>query len=42
MPGEFRLDIRKKSFKERAAVVESPSMEGLKNCIDVTLGDRVS
>jgi len=48
--GRFRLDIRKNFFAERAvrpwtrlprAVVESPSLEGFKNYVDVALGDVV-
>jgi len=46
----LRLDIRNNVFTERAvrhwtrlprAVVESPSLEGFRNCIDVALGDMV-
>jgi len=46
----FRLDIRKNFFTKRAvrhwtrlpgAVVESPSLEGFKNRVDVALGDMV-
>ena len=48
--GRFRLDIRNNFFTERAvrrwtrlprAVVESPSLEGVKNRVDVALGDMV-
>ena len=48
--GRFRLDIRKNFFTERVvrrwdrlpgAVVESPSLEGLKKRVDVALGDMV-
>jgi len=48
--GRFRLDIRNNFFTERAvrrwtrlprAVVESPSLEGFKNRVDVALGDMV-
>jgi len=45
--GRFRLDIRKNFFAERVvrdwtrAVVESPSLEGFKNHVDVALGDMV-
>jgi len=44
------LNIRKSSFTERVvrcwtrlprAVVESPSLEGFKICVDVALGDMV-
>jgi len=45
--GRLRLDIREKFFTERCwtrllrAVVESASLEGFKNHVDVALGDVV-
>jgi len=48
--GRFRLEIRRNFFPERVvrpwtrlsrAVVESPFLEGFKNCVDVALGDMV-
>ena len=46
----LRSDIRKNFFTKRAVklwttlprgVVESPSLEGFKSCVDVALGDMV-
>jgi len=48
--GMFRLDIGNNFFPERSgqaldqaprAVVESPSLEGFKNHVDVALGDMI-
>jgi len=48
--GRFRWDIRENVFTARVvrpwtrlprAVVESPSLEGFKNCVDVALRDMV-
>jgi len=48
--GRFRLDIKENFFTARVvrhwtrlprAVVESPSLEGSKNCVDVALWDMV-